>query len=264
MDLIDTHCHLDAQEFDHDRDIVLEQCRLAGVRRLLVPATGFNNWQSVVDICRKNPGMAPALGLHPMFMSEHLPRHISELGFQVESVRPVAVGEIGLDFQVRDASHTTQITLLMQQLKIAQNANLPVILHVRKAHEQMLKCLSDSPVCGGIVHAFNGSFEQAKRYLDLGFKLGFGGMISFPGATRLRKLAENLPIEAIVMETDAPDMPGLGHQRQRNSPTFLPEYAAALAAIRSVSIEEIARDTSENAIAVLGLEAIRNARWALP
>ncbi len=163
------------------------------------------------------------------------------------------MGEIGLDFHDPALDRDRQRDLCAAQLAIARDARLPVLLHVRKAHEDMLRLLRDAKVVGGIAHAFNGSLEQARRYLDLGFKLGFGGMLTFERSSRLRRLARELPIEAIVLETDAPDLTVASHRFERNSPEYLPEVLAALAQVRDSAPEQIAAQTTANARAVLGL-----------
>ena len=253
MDLIDTHCHLDDASFDPDRPMVLQRCRQSGVRRIVVPGVDATGWDNLLGLCDSHPGLYPALGMHPMYLSRHRAEHVAQLAECIDQARPVAVGEIGLDFYIDNPEQSQQEQLLRDQLAVARDAGLPVLLHCRKAHDRILKSLREIPVPGGIAHAFNGSLQQAEQYIELGFKLGFGGMLTFERSSKLRKLARELPIEAIVLETDAPDMTVASHRGERNSPEYLPECLAALAEVRQADPAELARQTTANAEAVLRL-----------
>lgn len=250
MELFDTHCHLDVAAFDKDRQRVLHEANARGVKQLLVPAITRNNWQSVLDLCQQHPGLYPALGLHPVMLEQHKSADITALAEQVTRTRPVAIGEIGLDFQMKTLDREKQQSLFAAQLAIAEQQQLPVVLHVRKAHDAVLQMLKRHALPGGTCHAFNGSLQQAEQYIQLGFKLGFGGMLTYPKANKLRKLARELPLSAMVLETDAPDMVGAAHQYQRNSPAYLPEVLETLAELRAEPVEAIARVTRENAYKV--------------
>jgi TatD DNase family protein len=252
-ELIDSHCHLDVEAFATDRDAVWQRARAAGVRQIVVPGIRAATWQPLVELCVAEAGWHAALGLHPMFMHEHAPADLAQLPGRLEQHRPVAVGEIGLDYFIAQADHDAQQALFAAQLAIAREAGLPVILHVRKAHDEVLKHIRASRVVGGIAHAFNGSPQQAQQYIELGFKLGFGGMLTYARSTKLRTLARDLPIEAIVLETDAPDMTVASHHGERNSPEYLPECLAALAGVRNEDPLEVAAQTSLNARTVLNL-----------
>ncbi len=256
MEIFDTHCHIDLPAFDADREAVISHARELGVTHMVVPAIVARGWKRLVSICNEHPGLLPALGLHPMFTSEHIDADITALAETVEHTRPVAIGEIGLDYFIDGADRKRQQTLLEAQLDLARQFDLPVILHVRKAHDNMLATLRRLRVCGGTAHAFSGSLQQAQQYIDLGFRLGFGGMITHERATRLRRLACELPAEALVLETDAPDMPGAAHRGQRNSPEYLPEYLHVLAQLRNEDPETLARQTSANAREVFGLGSL--------
>jgi TatD DNase family protein len=166
----------------------------------------------------------------------------------------IAIGEIGLDHHVAGLDPERQTWLLERQLAIARAAGLPVLLHVRKAHDEMLALLRRQPVpAGGIAHAFNGSLQQARQYLELGFKLGFGGMLTFERSRKLRRLATELPLDALVLETDAPDMTVASHHGERNSPEYLPEVLETLARLRDLEPSEVAGRTTANASEVLGV-----------
>ncbi len=253
MDLIDTHCHLNDARFDADRPGVLARCSQAGVRRIVVPGVTASGWDTLLRLCRNEKDLYPALGLHPMYLQQHRAGDVQRLAEQIELQRPLAVGEIGLDYYIENPDRARQECLLREQLEIARDAKLPVLLHCRKAHDRILKALREVPVPGGIAHAFNGSLQQAHQYIDLGFKLGFGGMLTYERSSKLRKLAHELPLEAIVLETDAPDMTVASHHGERNSPEYLPECLAALAEVRDDDPGELARQTTRNAEAVLGL-----------
>jgi len=253
MDLIDTHCHLDDPSFDADRAQVLSRCEREGVRRIVVPGVTADSWDNLLELCETHTGLYPALGMHPMYLEAHKPEHLDQLAALIEEHQPVAIGEIGLDFYIEGSDKQQQESLLRAQLDFARHTNLPVLLHCRKAHDQILKALREIPVRGGIAHAFNGSLQQAQQYIDLGFKLGFGGMLTYERSNKLRKLARELPLEAIVLETDAPDMTVASHRGERNSPEYLPECLAALAQVRNADPTEVARQTTANAEALLGL-----------
>ncbi len=253
MELFDTHCHLDVEAFAPDRDKVLKRSRATGVRRMLVPAIEASAWPALVDLCRKEDGLYFALGLHPVFVDRHKDADLDSLQSTVDRERPVAIGEIGLDYFIKSLDQQRQQQLLEAQLAIARNADLPVILHVRKAHDRMLQTLRRQKLCGGIVHAFNGSEQQAQQYMDMGFCLGFGGMLTYARSHKIRHLAATLAREWLVLETDAPDMAVASHQGERNSPEYLPECVQALAEVRGEPVAEVARYTTENAIRVLGL-----------
>ncbi len=254
MQLVDTHCHIDIEAFDADREQVLQRASERGVRRLIVPAIDAAHWEGLIGLCDAQPDLFPALGLHPVFLAAHGADDITALESTIEKHRPVAVGEIGLDYFVRELDRDQQQVLFEAQLEVARNMDLPVILHVRKAHDQVIAILKRIPARGGTVHAFNGSLQQAQQYIDMGFKLGFGGMLTYPRSTKIRQLAAELPVDAIVLETDAPDMTVAAHQGERNSPEYLPDCLRALADVRDVGPDELARLTTRNACSVFALE----------
>jgi len=251
MNLVDTHCHIDVPAFDADRNVVLERCRQSGVNRIVVPGIQASRWESLQNTCATHPGLYASFGLHPAYLEQHSTEDIDTLRHFIDKYRPVAVGEIGLDFFLDGLDPQRQKSLFEAQLGVAKNTTLPVLLHVRKSHDAVLACLRKTRVTGGICHAFNGSLQQAHQYLELGFKLGFGGMLTFERSHKLHRLAQQLPLEAIVLETDAPDMTVASHQGQRNSPEFLPECLAALASLRNEDIECVAAQTTQNAETVL-------------
>ncbi len=251
--LVDTHCHLDVEEFAADRAAVLARARAAGVVAQVIPAIHRAGWPFLLALCRAEPDLYATLGLHPVYLAQHEDADLDALATLVAKERPVAIGEIGLDWFVEDLDRERQQVLFERQLAIARDADLPVILHVRRAHDAALATLRRLRVRGGIAHAYSGSLEQARQYLDLGFRLGFGGMLTFERSTKLRRLARELPLEAIVLETDAPDLTVASHRGERNSPEYLPEVLAALAEVRGADPAEIAAVTTANACAVFAL-----------
>ena len=253
--LIDTHCHFDAAEFDLDRDAEYARAVAGGVTTQIIPAITRDNFVAVATVCERYPGCLPAWGLHPMLIAAHRPEHLTDLRAQIEQYRPVAIGEIGLDLFVRGLDFATQEYFYVEQLKLAREYDLPVLLHCRKSADQLLKQLRRIRVRGGIAHAFNGSPQQAEVFIKLGFKLGFGGAFTWPRAHNLRRLAVDLPLEAIVLETDSPDIPPVWIGRGRNSPAELPRIAQTLAELRGISIEQVSEMTTCNARAVLALQA---------
>ncbi len=253
MELFDTHCHLDAAEFEADRDEVLRAARAAGVVDLLLPGVQRRSWPALLRLCAQDAHLHAALGLHPVYLEQHRPGDLQALADAVATTRPIAIGEIGLDWQIQALDRTRQQRLLEDQLAIAEACALPVVLHVRKAHDAMLNTLKRYRLRGGLCHAFNGSLDQAERYLALGFRLGFGGMLTFERSRHLRRLAVELPLDAIVLETDAPDMTVAAHRHQRNSPAYLPDVLTTLAGLRGDAPRHIAAQTSRTARALLGL-----------
>lgn len=256
LSFIDTHCHLDAAEFAADRDAVHARANAAGVALQVIPAVTRDNFTEVAATCQRYSDCLPAWGMHPLYIDIHHAGHLADLRRQIEVWRPVAIGEIGLDLFVPGLDFATQEFFYVEQLKVARDYDLPVLLHCRRANDQILKHLRrvyGGGARGGIAHAFSGSRQQAEAFLKLGFKLGFGGAFTWTRATRLRALAFELPLEAIVLETDSPDIPPAWLGKQRNEPAAVAGIAAALAELRGVDVLTIARQTTANARAVLGL-----------
>ena len=254
MELFDTHCHLDVSEFAADRDAVLARARAAGVTRMVVPAVDAAGWPGLLELCRREQGLYPALGLHPIYIDAHREEDIDELRRLVEQEGPIAIGEIGLDFYVKGLDRERQQRLFERQLQIAEEFQLPVLLHVRKAHDQVLATLKRMKFSqGGIAHAFNGSRQQAEQYLEMGFKFGFGGMLTYERSTRLRALASELPLGSLVLETDAPDMSPATHHGERNSPEYLPQVLAVLADLREQGADALAAKLMANSRDILRL-----------
>ena len=248
---IDSHCHLDAAEFSADRDQIVADARAAGVSHWVLPAVATQQFAALREVCGRYPGCAPAYGIHPLYVASAGPNDLAQLADWLRHEPAVAVGEIGLDFFVADVDRQQQEFFFIEQLKIAREQGLPVLLHVRRSVDAVLKQLRRIKVLGGIAHAFNGSRQQADEFIKLGFKLGFGGTLTYPGSTRIRALAKELPLSAIVLETDAPDMPPSFAAGQRNQPAYLPRFGEALAALRNLPLSEVAAATGRNVREVL-------------
>lgn len=254
---IDTHCHLDAAEFAADRDAVAAAARAAGVTTIVVPAVEAANFAAVRDCCARHPGCVAAYGIHPMYTPQARDEDLTTLRDWLARERPAAIGEIGLDLFVPGLDPERQLRFFVAQLRLARDFDLPVLLHVRRAVDPILRELRRHRVRGGIAHAFNGSRQQAEAFIGLGFKLGFGGAMCWPRATRLRALAAALPHEAIVLETDAPDIPPPFAPHSpvsdaiRNEPAMLPRIAETLTELWSMPQPEVAAITSGNALSIL-------------
>jgi TatD DNase family protein len=253
--LIDTHCHLDAREFDDDRDAVCQRAHAAGIERIVLPAVERANFAAVSSLCREYAMCRPAYGIHPLFVANAHPEDLDCLDETLAREPAVAVGEIGLDRYVTLRDDACQERYFVAQLKLASKHGLPVLLHTRRAVDGVLKHLRRIAVPGGIAHAFSGSRQQADIFIGLGFKLGFGGAMTYARASRLRELARSLPLDAIVLETDAPDIPpawlGQGGEGRRNAPAELPRIAEELAALRGMDAAALCAATTANARAVL-------------
>jgi TatD DNase family protein len=253
--LIDTHCHLDATEFDADRAQVLAAARQDGVRWIVVPAVGAENFETVARLASSEPGCAYALGIHPLYVDragdDDLRLLRERLAAAIEDPRLVAIGEIGLDFFVSGLDRDRQERFFAEQLSMAREFELPVLLHVRRAQDITLKHLRRIRPPAGVAHAFNGSLQQARAFLDLDFALGFGGAMTFERALQIRRLVRELPAHAHVLETDAPDIAPAWCGRGRNSPAELPKIAEVFAGLRGISLADACEQTGRNALRVM-------------
>ena len=271
MAWIDTHAHLDAPELAHDVDAVREQARAQGVVHCVLPAVERSNWDSVRLLAHRH-GDSYALGIHPLYTGRAQDEDLELLAHTLQQHRAdprlVAVGEIGLDYFVPGLDAERQQRFYRAQLALARRFDMPVILHVRRSADQLLKALRQVQVRGGIAHAFNGSLQQAQAFVALGFKLGFGGAVTYDRALQLRRLATELPLGSLVMETDSPDIPphwlyttaaerAEGQPQGRNTPAELPRIAQVVADLRGMAVADLAQVTTANACAALpGLQKL--------
>jgi TatD DNase family protein len=249
--MIDSHCHLDFSVFDDKRDALMTDCLNSGVVGFLVPATSYVTWSKLESLALHYPQWRVAYGLHPYFLREASLDQIDLLGDQCETSRVVAVGEIGLDLWPGSIDLSIQMDYFSRQLSVAKSLDLPVILHARKSYDQIFKCLRKVGFhAGGVIHAFNGSLEQAKRFLDMGFVLGIGGTITYPRAQKAHRVLKSLDSSAFVLETDSPDMPLYGSQGEINTPLSVLSVAQHAAMIRDESVEQITAQAYANLIRI--------------
>jgi TatD DNase family protein len=259
MHLIDSHSHIDVAEFDGDRDAVLARARAAGVGRQIVPAIAVSGFANLRDLCAAQPGLSAAYGLHPMYLAEHRPEHLGELVAWIERERPCAVGECGLDFHVEGLDPAAQRSYFQRQLEIARDFGLPLIVHARRALDEVVMTLRGMRLRrGGVVHSFSGSVEQARQLWNIGFCIGIGGPVTYPRARRLREIVAAMPLEFLLLETDSPDQPLHGRQGARNEPALLAEVCACIADLRGIAPEEIATATTRNAERLFDLPKSRD------
>ncbi|WP_295843504.1 TatD family hydrolase [uncultured Xanthomonas sp.] len=252
MPLIDSHCHLDAEEFDPDRDAVIARAQVAGVQAQVVPAVTAASWAKLRAVCAAAPGLYPAYGLHPLFLAEHRPEHLALLGEWIERERPCAIGECGLDFFVEGLDEADQQRYFAGQLQLAREFDLPVIVHARRAVDAVILAIRKVGRLRGVVHSFAGSAEQAAQLQSLDFLIGLGGPVTYARAQRLRRLAATVPLQQLLLETDAPDQPDAAIRGQRNEPARLRTVLDTIAALRDAPAASIAAQTTANAQRLFG------------
>ena len=248
---IDSHCHLDFFSPPFIKE-VLKSARKSQITNIIIPSVSPENLSRVLDLAEQDDSLFYALGFHPMYINKIEDSDLITLSDSVKNSSPVAIGEIGLDMFVRKDNIDKQEHFLISQLKLAIDYDLPVILHTRNAIDIVLKHLRRYKVRGGIAHAFNGSSQQAYQFIDLGFKLGFGGAMTYPRAKHIHRLAKELPIEAIVLETDSPDMPPFWLERDKqNQPKELEKIGVFLAQLRGLDPHKMAKTIAKNTFQAL-------------
>lgn len=255
MRFIDSHCHLDDGEFDRDRDEVIARARAAGVAQI-IPAVDAEGWPKLRDICAQQADLFPAYGLHPLLLGKHRPQHLEALGHWLENEKPVAIGECGLDFFVDGLEPGEQQRYFQGQLELARQFDLPVIVHARRAMDAVLMAIRRVGKLRGVVHSFSGSPEQARQLWKLDFLIGLGGPVTYERAQRLRRIAADMPLDRLVLETDAPDQPDAAIRGERNEPARLPVICRTIARLRNESEESVAEATRRNAATLFGLPSI--------
>ncbi len=251
--MIDSHCHLDFSAFDSDREQVLQTCTERGVSTFVIPGTQANAWDNLISLCNSSGRLNFALGLHPYFLDDYCESHLQQLDelLTQQQGHVVAVGEIGLDFSLSIDSDL-QEQVFTEQIRLAQQHDLPIIVHHRRSHNALIRLLKEKRFDnGGIIHAFSGSYQEAQTYIDLGFKLGVGGIITYPRAKKTREVVAKVPLTSLVLETDAPDMPINNKQGQRNSPVYLPIILQALQALRWEPAEVVKQGCWQNTFDIL-------------
>ena len=255
MRLVDSHSHFDVGDFDGDRAEAHARALAAGVDRQIVPAIDAHTWPRLREVCGGVPGLHPAYGLHPVYLETHRRHDLDTLREWIQRERPVAVGECGLDFYVDGLDRDEQQRYFDAQLALAVEFKLPVIVHARRAVDAVIAAIRRHPGVRGVVHSFPGSPEQARQLHQLGFLLGIGGPVTYARANRLRKLVADMPLDQLLLETDAPDQPDADHRGQRNEPAHLPHVLDVVARLRNEAPEAIAAATTANAERLFNLPA---------
>lgn len=251
--LTDSHAHLDVAAFDPDREAVLDRARQHGVRQMLVPATDQASWPGIRNLCADHAGVFPAYGWHPLFLDDNAPVDVDALSSWLHAGDAVAVGEIGLDHYAATCSRARQTMWFEAQLQVACDTHLPVVVHALRAVEEVSLVLRAFHGLRGVVHSFSGSQQQAERLWDMGFLLGIGGPVTYPRARRLRQIVAQMPIDYLLLESDAPDQPDVHHRGQRNEPARVAGIARCIAELRGESVEELGAATTANARRLFGL-----------
>lgn len=247
MQLIDTHTHIDVSSFDDDRAAVLDRARAAGVTRQIVPAIMREMWPGLRDVCAAHEGLFPGYGLHPVYLDAHRDEDLDALPGWIEQEKPVCIGECGLDFFVENPDRERQTMFLRRQLEMARDFERPVVLHARRAVEETIALIKAVGNITGVIHSYGGSVEQANQLFKLGFCVGIGGPVTYERANRIRRLIREMPLEFLLLETDAPDQPLHSHRGERNEPAYLVEIVECIAALRGESAEHVAATTTANA-----------------
>lgn len=252
--LIDSHCHFDSEQFSEDRTEVFRRALDAGITAIISPAITAASWPALKQIAAAFDVVNPCYGLHPMFTNAHQPTDLEELENWIHQESPVAIGECGLDFYQGKEDSGKQLEIFDGQLALAAKYDLPVIIHARRAVEEVLRLLRRYPEVSGVLHSYSGSAEQARQLAARDIYFGFGGPVTWPQSRKLHKLVAKIPLDRILLETDAPDQAGEQHRRQRNEPAFLPEIAEKIAAIKQFSPDTVAAVTTKNATRLFRLK----------
>lgn len=245
MHLIDAHCHLDFDCFDSDRDAVLLRAQQAGVNDIIIPGVKSIDWPRISGLCEQ-PGLHACYGIHPYFVDQHSTDALLELDQQLTTHKCVALGECGLDYRDGQPDKQLQQHFFKTQLELARKHNKPVVVHSVRATEDVIKTLKNYPALTGMIHSYSGSAEQARQLIEMGFYISLGGNITYPGAHKLRKLATEITLESLLIETDAPDQVDATHTNTRNEPAYLRTVINYLAELRDETIEHIAAQTLAN------------------
>jgi TatD DNase family protein len=255
MNLIDSHCHLDVPDFADDLPEVIARAVQNGVARFIVPAISASGWPHLAKLSTRHPGLHPAYGLHPMFLTDHTDADLDALSQWVSRPECVAVGECGLDFFLCDHDPIRQESIFIAHIRLAVETGKPLIIHARQATERVIQLLRRHGPTHGVIHSYSGSLEQARLLIEMGFMLGIGGPITYPRSRRIREIAKECPLSHLLLETDAPDQPMAGEQGRRNEPAKLVRVAETLAEIRALPVIEVAAQTRLNAQRLFGLAA---------
>jgi TatD DNase family protein len=247
LKLIDSHCHLDDDRYDSCRDAVVTRARDNGIAQIILPATTADRWPKVKKVAAEYGGVYPAYGLHPMFMSQHKRQHLVELETWIDREKPIAIGECGLDFFNSRDDELWQFEIFEAQVKLAERHQLPLIVHVRRAMDRVIALLRKAKLeCGGVIHSFAGSLQQAEQLSDLGFKLGIAATVDFERAKKLRNVVAEIDAAALLLESDGPDQPGVNHRGDLNEPAFIVEHFQTMAQLRGISEQRLSEILDSN------------------
>jgi len=246
-DIIDSHCHLDFDAFNCDRNAVIERACSKGIKHIVIPGVKRSSWRFIQEICGNNTQLHACYGLHPYLAGEHTDNDIIQLRQWLDDNDCVAVGECGLDYRNNQADKSVQLKFFNAQIEIAHTTSKPAVVHSVHATEDVINCIKNFPGLRGMVHSYSGSYEQAIHLINLGFYISIGGAITYDNAKKLRATASEIPLESILLETDAPDQPDADHFNQRNEPAYLVNVLKCLSELRDEPIEEIAKQTTRNA-----------------
>lgn len=252
--IIDSHCHIDFPEFDNDRTQALQRASASGIEKIIVPGVMKNTWQRINSYCEEFSMLFPCYGLHPYFIKQHQKSHIQDLQHWLSSSNPVAVGECGLDFFLKNLDRDLQIFYFEQQLDIAIEFKLPVVIHARKSTEAVINAIKKRPALRGMIHSFSGSYEQAMQLINMGFYLSFGGPITYEKSSRLRGLVQKLPLDTLLVETDAPDQPVASAAGKRNEPAFITDVIQTIADLKNITSDVVSEATSKNTLNLFTIE----------
>lgn len=253
-ELIDSHCHLDFDVFDDDRDKVLMRARSNGIKHIIIPGVSHQRWSVIKNLCENNSNLHPCYGLHPYEVGQHSSDDINSLGKWIEENNCIAIGECGLDYRSGQPDKKRQLKFFQAQLDIAITFQLPVVIHSVHATTDVISCLQHRPGLKGMIHSYSGSYEQAMLLIDQGFYISFGGQITYDRAIKLRKTASKISLNHLLLETDAPDQADTDHRNQRNEPAYLINVLESLTTLRPESLTDIASQTTLNAKKLFNLE----------
>lgn len=251
--LVDSHSHFDVDAFDGDRGAALQRAKAAGVAAQVIPGVIADWWTGLREVCASDPGLHAAYGLHPTFLDAHRPSHLDDLRLWIERERPCAVGECGLDRYIENPRFDEQMHYFEAQCRLAAEFDLPLIIHARRAFEDVILVLRRIGGLRGVVHSYAGSVEQARQLHDLGFCLGIGGPVTYERANRIREVVRTMPLDQLLLETDSPDQPNATRRGQRNEPAFMLDVLDCIAQLRGESCESIAASTTANAERLFGI-----------
>lgn len=253
IQLIDSHCHLDFESFDKDRSEVIQRALDKHIQKIIIPGTQKIYWDRIKRLCEQYQLLHACYGLHPYWADEHEQQDIEQLNKYIESSRPAAIGECGLDFRSQQADKETQLYFFEAQLDIAENSQLPVVIHSVKATETVIQTIKKFKNLNGMIHSYSGSIEQAKQLIDLDFYISVGASVTYENAKKIKQVVKQIPLTSLLLETDAPDQPDLKHFNKRNEPAYLVNTLKAVAELRKEPEDAVARQTTNNAKNLFGL-----------